>query len=225
MWQIWLGIWLILVASLAYLLKPKKAYGQLQKEDFARDVVYLVQFPVSPFIRSISPFALKLETYLRLKKVRYEPVYSLHFGRKRQIPYIELNGEHIPDSNVIINELEKRGISKPDGSDPDQNAVYHLATVALENHTCLAGFLWRYGYHMTEFYEALCKETYGSSRALFFFRNVQPFAMKMKGRFHGLGRHSLEEIAEFSFKDLKALSTLLSGKPFFRGEVIVILVY
>ena len=81
----------------------------LQKPDFQKDIVYLVQFPISPTIRTISPFALKLETYLRLKKVPYECVYSFKFSKKGQIPYIELNGEQIADSNIIIQELENRG--------------------------------------------------------------------------------------------------------------------
>ena len=84
----------------------------LRKPDYQKDMIYMVQFPVSPFIRSISPFALKLETYLRLKKVSYEPVYTQRFkSKKGQIPYIEINGEQIPDSNQIIQELEKRGIA------------------------------------------------------------------------------------------------------------------
>ena len=81
----------------------------LRKPDYKENMIYLVQFPVSPSIRSISPFALKLETYLRLKNVPYEPVYSQKFSTKGQTPYIELNGEQIPDSNVIIQELERRG--------------------------------------------------------------------------------------------------------------------
>ena len=43
---------------------PKEDFV-LRKPDFRNNVVYMVQFPVSPYIRSISPFALKLETYLR----------------------------------------------------------------------------------------------------------------------------------------------------------------
>ena len=81
----------------------------LRKPDYKENMIYLVQFPVSPSIRSISPFALKLETYMRMKNIQYEPVYSQKFSVKGQTPYIELNGEQIPDSNLIIQELEKRG--------------------------------------------------------------------------------------------------------------------
>lgn len=212
---------LLFFLLLSSVSRRKKCGMELQKVAFERDVVYLVQFPASPYIRSISPFALKLETYLRLKKVRYEPVYSLHFGKKRQIPYVELNGEHIPDSNVIIEELERRGIAAPDALlSPLKKAASHLATVAMENHTSLAGFLWRYGAHMNEFYEKLCRENYGASWDLFFFKHLMPFGMRLKGRFHGLGRHLPEEIEAFACKDLEALSVILGDQPFFNGQVI-----
>ena len=33
-----------------------------------------------------------------------------------------------------------------------------------------------------------------------------------------IGRHSIEEIAEFSFEDLKAISDLLGDKPYINGN-------
>ena len=111
--QIKMWLWFIIVTVVVFicykLSKPKEETIVLQKPDFKKDIVYLVQFPISPTIRTISPFALKLETYLRLKKVPYECVYSFKFSKKGQIPYIELNGEQIADSNIIIQELENRG--------------------------------------------------------------------------------------------------------------------
>merc|ERR1712086_996244 len=89
--------------------RPKEKKIILRKPDYKNDLIYLMQFPVSPTIRSISPFSIKLETYLRLKKIPYEPVYCRKFdSKKRYIPYIELNGEQMSDSNLIIQELEKR---------------------------------------------------------------------------------------------------------------------
>ena len=96
----------IIVVSLPiayYFLKPKKEKVLvLQKPYFKKDVVYLVQLPVSSQIRTISPFALKLETYLRMNKVDYEPVYALAFSKKGQIPYIELNGEQIAGGSARV---------------------------------------------------------------------------------------------------------------------------
>ena len=107
----WFWILLLLILIITYIIfKPKEKNIVLRKPDYKKDLVYLVQFPISPSIRTISPFSLKLETYLRLKKIPYEPLYSLKFdSKKHYIPYIELNGEQMTDSNLIIQELEKRG--------------------------------------------------------------------------------------------------------------------
>jgi len=190
----------------------------LQKPYFKKDVVYMVQFPVSPTIRTISPFALKLETYLRMNKVNYEPVYAVAFSKKGQIPYIELNGEQIADSNIIIKELEQKGITKPDEVSDDQKAVNHLAIRTVENHLAWTGFLWRYGFHMPEFYDKLCEPYYGKSRSLYFFKKFQGFIMRFKSKIHGIGRHSIEEFTEFAAQDLKALSNILGDKKFFNGD-------
>ena len=51
-------------------------------------------------------FSLKLETWIKLNKIPYENVYSIKFSKKGQIPYIELNGNQLADSNLIIPKLK-----------------------------------------------------------------------------------------------------------------------
>ena len=112
---------------------------------------------------------MKLETYLRLKNINYEPVYSLQFSKKGQIPYIELNGEAFADSNLIIKELEKRGICKPDDEEEQQKAINHLVTTTLENHTSIVGFYWRYSFNMEEFCSKLITKPNTYPKNMFFF--------------------------------------------------------
>jgi len=57
------------------------------------------------FVSNISPFSLKVESFLRLYDIPYEMVPTFTFSSKGQMPYIRLNsidGVEIPDSNVII---------------------------------------------------------------------------------------------------------------------------
>lgn len=106
--------------------------------------------------------------------------------------------------------------------DPDKNvaeekkAIAHAFSIMVENHTAVAGFNWRYGYHMEEFSEKLIMH-YGKGPAMFFFRYIQPIGMRFRTHLHGLGRHSLEEINEFTFKDLDAISKILGDNGFFLG--------
>ena len=116
------------------------------------------------------------------------------------------------------------GIAQPDENlSQVQKSINHMATVMIENHTAIAGFHWRYGYNMAEFFGKLCVPffyiTPSISRRLTFFRFFQPYITILKSKMHGIGRHSLPEIAQFSFRDLDALSALLGDKPFFNGDV------
>lgn len=44
----------------------------LMKPNFEKDVVYLVQFPRPTTVPNLSPFCLKLETWLRMMDIKYE---------------------------------------------------------------------------------------------------------------------------------------------------------
>jgi len=215
--------WLIAVPLVSGLFLYKRRKNQLafelQKPDFEKDVIYLVQFPVSPNIRTISPFSLKVETYLRLKKIRYEPIYSFKFGRKGQVPYIELNGEQIPDSNHIIQELERRGIAAADDITTEQTAINHVVKVTVENHTALTSFYWRYGFNMEELYEKLCIPYWPTGKfGLFMFKQFQPLFSKIQAATLSSLRHPMNEIVDFATEDLKTFSVLLGDKPFFNGD-------
>merc|ERR1712168_958117 len=69
--------------------KPKKPVGH-QKE-WEEDMVYLFQFQRSPQIPSISPFCLKLESWLKLNGIKYQNVdHKCKFrSRKGMLPFIE----------------------------------------------------------------------------------------------------------------------------------------
>ncbi|TRY64217.1 hypothetical protein TCAL_14308 [Tigriopus californicus] len=153
-----------------------------------------------------------------MHKIPYESVYTLKFGPKGQIPYVELNGEQIPDSAIIIEKLTKYfNVSDNDGVGKEQLALAHSMTVMVENRTAIAGFFWRYGRNMKMFVDALCLETY-PAKSLKFWTFFQPMGTRFKTVCHGLGKHEDQEIAEFSFQDLKAISDALGEKHFFLGD-------
>ena len=61
---------------------------------------------MSSMVINLIKFSLKLETWIKLNKIPYENVYSIKFSKKGQIPYIELNGNQLADSNLIIPRLK-----------------------------------------------------------------------------------------------------------------------
>ena len=44
----------------------------MHKKDFDKDVVYLYQFGRTPALPSLSPYCLKVETWLKLQGIKYE---------------------------------------------------------------------------------------------------------------------------------------------------------
>lgn len=197
--------------------ETKSGQRSLHRPHWEPDTVYLVQWPVSPNVRSISPFALKLESWLRMNKIKYENVYSMILGSKGQTPYVELNGKEITNSNLIVEKLGKHFGDCDDGVlTPEQGASARAITIMLENHTCTAGFLWRYGYNMRKFVEATCR---GILPQKFLERwcSINPYIVRLRGHFHGLGRNYIEDVEEMLNRDLKALSILLGDNAFFFG--------
>lgn len=211
---------LLLLLALVYKFKLKPAPPKtLRKPDWEKDVVYLCQFPLCPSVRTISPFALKLETWLRMNGIKYENIFSMKFSSKGQIPFIELNGEEIPDSNIIIRRLKAEFGTDPDsGCSAEELAMAHAATGMIEHHLAHVGFHYRYGHHMSDFLRVLkLGEYYNSPGSIKNWGRVQPMMTRFRSYLHGLGRHENSEIWEMSFKDLRALSDMLGTKSFFLG--------
>ena len=215
---------IVLIPILLFTYKwlfPSKPKLILQKRDWEKDVVYLCQFPLCPSVRSISPFALKVETWLRLANIKYENIFTMKFHPKtHQIPYIELNGESLGDSNVIISKLtEQFGVSLDNDLTGEQAAMSRAATSMVENYTAQTGFHYRYGYNMARFVEFLqLGEYFNSQRSIRFWTKFQPFSTRLRNHLSGLSRVENATVWSLASKDLLALSAWLGEKPFFHGS-------
>src|SRR5207249_2514058 len=87
---------------------------------------------------NLSPFCAKLETYLRITEIPYK-VAPMARGDapKGKIPYVVLDGKFVGDSQLIIDELEKRLAAEgkrplDDGLSPRDQATSHLIRRSLE---------------------------------------------------------------------------------------------
>ena len=94
------------------ILKVSPNYGSIRKVFISAgtvaDTLILHTFPRSRHIPTLSPFCLKLETYLRMVNLSYTPSFNiLKLSSKGKKPWIEHNGNKIADSNFCIKYINK----------------------------------------------------------------------------------------------------------------------
>lgn len=210
--------------------KEKEVKPLVHKANFEKDVVYLYQFTRTPLLPSLSPYCLKVETWLRLAGLKYENVdHKLKLrSKKGQLPFVEVNGEEIADSAIIIKELAQRYEKDLDAAlTQEQRNIAHAMISMLENHLIWVLLFWRSKNpdQMIKGYKVNLQHALGSRlpnavlNFLFKFQFGRKYlqgAKKVKAQ--GLGVHKPEEIEEFGRQDLKVLSELLADKPFFFGD-------
>jgi glutathione S-transferase len=83
------------------------------------------------------PFPLKLIKWLELSGLPYEQIYEDNSmkGPKKKSPWIELDGEALADSEIIIETLARRsGFDVDRDLTPQQRAVSHAVRRMLEEH-------------------------------------------------------------------------------------------
>jgi len=206
-------------------VKPKKPTTHVK--DWEEDMVYLFQFTRSPQIPSISPFCLKLESWLKLHGIKYQNIdHKCKFrSRKGMLPFVEINGDEIADSNMIIETLAKKFDKEmPAQLSQDQKNVQHAMIAMVENHLHWTIVHWRSKDvdNTLKAYQLNLQTAIGTkapaSLLNFYFKYTFCRKGLKKVKAHGLGVHTAEEIEQFGKKDLQALSEMLGDKEFFFGD-------
>jgi len=181
----------------------------------------LYQFPRPKSFPNFSPFCVKIETYLRMAEIPYENVFTLDLGKnpKKLMPYIELDGEIIGDSALIIDCLINKYGDKIDyWLNKEQKAISMAFIALLENHLIPFGlyFRWEDKQGWLQFRDLL----FGKMPKLLKILIGNKIAKKFRTRLNlqGISRFSISEMLHLVEKDLQVLSEYLADKPFFFGE-------
>jgi len=166
------------------------------------------------------PFPLKLIKWLDLSGLPYRQVYEDNSmkGPKKKSPWIELDGEAIADSELIIETLAHRsGFDVDHGLTSEQRALSHAVRRMLEEHL-----------HMIFEYELFVHPA-GVAEAMSLVGTI-PKPMKgvalrymlshMKRQLHarGIARHDGETIARKGRADIDALEATLGDKAFLVAD-------
>lgn len=183
-------------------------------------MIRLMQFRPAFGLRNLSPFCLKLETYLRLAQIPYEVVWCNDARRtpKGKLPCIIDGGRTIGDSAICIDYLKERYGDPLDAALGSEQKASILAWRALcEDHLLFALLYSRWvdadGWRITERLFAGLP---------FPLRHVIPAIVRRQVTrqvlAQGMGRHGRDEIYAFGIADLDALATLLGDKDYLLGD-------
>lgn len=171
-----------------------------------------------------SSFCLKVESVLRLSGLEFEcppfnPRTSFKKAPKGKIPFIEINGQLIGDSNFIIEHLKsKHQIDLDRGLTDEQKAISLAMRRLMDEHLYWAVLYSRW--FDEPGWSIISPLLFGSAPKLlrgFIEKKVRADTWKrIEG--HGMGKHSRDEIYALAAQDIKALSDLLGVKSFYFGR-------
>lgn len=179
----------------------------------------LFQFPPAFNVPNLSPYCLKVETYLRMAGLPYQ-VKSLGDPRKAprgKLPFIKLDGQVITDSALILRALSSQGADL-DGHLDAAGRARGLAIARLcDEHLAV----------LTVYFRWIDDEGWRQVRPAFFgmlpLLVRAPVAAIFRRKLHkgylaqGIGRHEQDDLLSFAREDLQALSDLLGAAAYFGG--------
>ncbi|CAD5220158.1 unnamed protein product [Bursaphelenchus okinawaensis] len=190
------------------------------------DCIYLVQFPRAGSAPTISSYSLKMETWLRMAGLTYKNVNSefKHKSEKGQVPFVELNGRQLCDTNFMIPELTRifhvqldENLSEKERADSvilESMIQDSLAWSALYFRSLDQSFL------ATK--EGIVGHFTGVKK-YFLTMFLIPYLQRMfrqRCAAQGIGRQSPTEVLEVTNKKLKALSVFLGNKKYLVGDKV-----
>lgn len=220
-------IGLFTLLSKAWPLLPvlrRKIFGdkskQLNEKNPEKDVVYFFQFPGTATAPSTCAFSVKVEAFCRLNKIKYKKQNSFTSrGSNSQMPFVELNGETISDSQIIIRRLtEKLKIQAYPNA--EAAAIGHAIDRMLDNHT----FNLNVHAKLDKLSGMIQGMSKSSSVPAFIFPVVAALGAKiMRSKLEQRVQTSIGVFTDVEYKellrnDLLQLQTILGNNKFLLGE-------
>lgn len=169
---------------------------------------------------SLSPFCIKLATWLRVAEIPHRTIIcnDPRKGPKQKSPWIVDGERTLGDTGFIIEHLRRtRGV------DPDARLTDRERAVAL----FLVRSFEEHFHQILEHGLFVLEEGWRQTHAHFDFipaplRFLAKPMIRSGGRkacvIRGIGRHTTDEIAELAAQDLRAAATVLGSQPYLFGD-------
>ncbi|CAI9724092.1 Hypothetical predicted protein [Octopus vulgaris] len=207
-WTIATGVAVLTTAGLLFAFLRCR-----RKTVYPENMIILHLIPRIREAPNISPFAIKLETFLRMAKLPYQVEYTHKMSPKHKSPWITYNGEAVSDSQFIIEYLNKKFDVDCNSHLPDeQKCIARAMQKMVEENLFWALALSRFVYSYSD----------PSLRQLIPVPKIIIWRIKRillsQTYSQGIGRHSRSEVEHIAMGDLKALSDFIGEKKFLMGD-------
>ncbi len=184
-------------------------------------MIKLYQFAPAFGLPNMSPFCMKVETYLRMAGLPYECPRNADILKspKGKMPYIDDGGKIVADSTFIIDYLK---VTYGDNLDVNLSPRQRALGVVIQR-TFEESLYWPvvYSRWIEDVGFAVVNEA-AFSRMKFPLRQIIPVMARrgLRKQLHsqGTGRHSRDEIYAIGCRDITALAELLDEQAFFLGD-------
>ncbi|XP_056312057.1 failed axon connections homolog [Danio aesculapii] len=208
-----------LLAAAAYLLHELLVIRKEQELD-SEDTIILHQFArPKTGVPSLSPFCLKIETYLRMADLPYQNYFDGQLSPQGKMPWIAYNKEQVCGTEFIIDFLEEQlGVNLNSSLSPQEKAISRAITKMVEEH-----FYWTIAYcqwvdNVEETQKMLSTNGPLSDLLRQILSQVTGGIVKREMYGHGIGRFSRDEVYKLMEKDMRTLATLLGNKKYLMGQ-------
>ena len=176
-------------------------------------MITLYIFPEAFGLRNVSPFCLKVEMALKYLKLDYqiEIMTDPRKAPKGKLPFVDIGGEVIADSEIIFDRLDKQTQGGLFGDlSPTERAQGVAFTRLVEDHLywMLVASRWLDDDWWPHVRDGFFGEMPGIVRAI-----VAPMERKQvlqTYNLQGLGKHTLDEQKQFALDDLQAINDIVS---------------
>ncbi|KTC99420.1 glutathione S-transferase family protein [Legionella erythra] len=184
-------------------------------------MITLYQFPGHWGLPNASPFCLKLETYLRMIEMPYEIRFVMDPRKspKGKLPCLKIEGELLPDSELIIDHLKEKYGDVLDGKLRDEQR----ALITLLDNTFTERLYWFMLYYRWQEEAGWAHVKPGFFGKLpgiaqwFVANSVRKATLKALHQ-QGTGRHKPNEVFKLAVKTLDAIAITLGDKKYFLGD-------
>lgn len=197
-----------------------KSFTELH--DKSDSVVHLYTFPANPLAPSLTPFGVRVETFLRIANIPYKKHYTTNISASptRSLPLVVYKGEAIVDSHQIIEVLsEKFNVNLDEGLTDSELAIGKAIRAMVDYNILFA--LGRSLYIDDKHSIVMPYVAAGlgiSPRLVFFLTQMLRRNYSKKLKDIGILSIPKEQYEQALLNNIKALEELLGDKLFFGGE-------